>query len=102
MNTQYYGWTFVVFLCSFILNGWYLIKKWDNLTLVTLIITSSILYMVALYQVDYKWDSIQNVLAYSAKRFLFCFIPMIWFYSMSNEWVRRLLDKVDNFLALKK
>lgn len=102
MNTQYYGWTFVFFLCSFILNGWYLIRKRDNLTLLTMIITSSILYMAALYQVDYKWDSIQNVLAYSAKRFLFCFIPMIWFYSMSNGWVRQLLNKADYYLALKR
>ena len=101
MNTQYYGWTFVVLLCSFILNGWYIIKKKDNLTLLIMIIVASILYMVALYQVDYKWDTIQNVLSYSAKRFLFCFIPIIWFYSLSNNWSRQLLNGLDRFLALK-
>ena len=51
-----------------------------------MILISSALYMIALYQIDYKWDSIQNVLAYSAKRFLFCFVPMAWFYAMSNNW----------------
>ncbi len=102
MNTQFYGWTFVVLLCSFILNGWYLIKKKDNFILLTLILVSSILYMIALYQVDYKWDTIQNVLSYSAKRFLFCFIPMIWFYSMSNKWIQQLFNRLDLFLALKQ
>ncbi len=99
MNTSYYGWTFIFFLFSFLFNGWYLMKKKDNLALLVMIVTASILYMVALYQVDYKWDTIQNVLAYSAKRFLFCFIPIVWFYSMSNYWAIETLKKIDKFLT---
>ena len=60
-----------------------------------MILISSALYMIALYQIDYKWDSIQNVLAYSAKRFLFCFVRMAWFYAMSNNWIRQILKKLE-------
>lgn len=95
MNTIYYGWTFTFLLISLMLNCWYLIKKRDNLPILTMILISSVLYMIALYQIDYKWDSIQNVLAHSAKRFLFCFVPITWFYSMSNNWVKQVLKKLE-------
>ena len=36
------------------------------------LVISVIAYYFVLYQVDYKWDSVDNVLAYSAKRFNFC------------------------------
>jgi hypothetical protein len=101
-NTLHYGWTFVFFLISFVISGWHLIKKREHIALLGMMILSSFLYMMALYQIDYKWDSIQNVLAYSAKRFLFCFIPMAWFYSMSVTWVKLLFDRLEAFLALKK
>ena len=93
-NTLYYGWTFAAFLISTLINGWYLIKRKDNAALLGMITVSSVLYMIALYQIDYKWDTIQNVLAYSAKRFLFCFIPMVWFCSMSNHWVKYLFNRM--------
>ncbi len=101
-NTQYYGWTFVIMLFSLLINIRYLIKRKNNLILLTMIISSSILYAIALYQIDYKWDSIQNVLSYSAKRFLFCFIPIVWFYSTSNNLSKHLFDKIETFLALKQ
>lgn len=101
-NTLYYGWTFIAFLISFVFNIGYLIKKKDNLAMLTMIFISFILYMIVLYQIDYKWDSIQNVLAYSAKRFLFCFIPIIWFYSMSNRWSKLTFDKIELFLMCRK
>lgn len=99
LNTLYYGWTFVVFFISFLVNCRQLIKKQDNMLMLVMIIAASVLYMIALYQIEYKWDSIQNVLAYSAKRFLFCFVPIVWFYSMSNDLVKRLWVKLDTFLS---
>ena len=45
--------------------------------------------MTVLYQVDYQWDSIQNVLDFSAKRFLFCFVPMAWLFSVSVVPMRK-------------
>lgn len=95
MNTLHYGWTFIALFISLLFNSWYIIRKKDNLTILLMMIIASILYMIALYQIDYKWDSIQNVLAYSAKRFLFCFVPIAWFYSMSNNWVKQVLKKLE-------
>lgn len=94
-NTLYYGWTFIAVLISLALNIRNLLKKGDNLPLLVMMVTASVLYMIALYQIDYKWDTIHNVLAYSAKRFLFCFVPMAWFYSISNHWVQQALKKLE-------
>lgn len=99
-DTQFFGWTFAVAGISLALNAWYLVRRRDNLALLAMIAVSSVLYMFVLYQIDYKWDSIQNVLAYSAKRFFFCFIPMLWFYSLSNHWAKAAFGRLDRFLLL--
>lgn len=93
MNTQYYGWTFIVFLFSFLLNIPSLIKRKESGMILIMMLVSLALYMFVLYQIDYKWDSVQQVMAYSAKRFLFCFIPMAWFFSMANPCMERVLKK---------
>lgn len=100
-NTQYYGYTFVALILSLLANSWYLLKKRDNLALLSMFITAALLYMISLYQVNYLWDSINNVLAYSAKRFLFCFVPIAWFYASSNEWCQHVCRKLDTLLSLK-
>lgn len=98
LDSQKYGGCFGFLLLSFLCNSWFVWKKRDNLPLFLMIVLSLLLYMVMLYQIDYKWDSIHNVLAYSAKRFLFCFVPLIWFYSMSNRWVVTAFNKLETFL----
>lgn len=97
-NVQYYGWSFYAFVGSLLLNVWFLLKKRDNLALLTMIVTALALYMVALYQIDYKWDTIHNVLSYSAKRFLFCFMPLVWFFIVSNHWMASLFGRMERFL----
>lgn len=100
-NTLLYGWTFIAALVSFIINIPFLIKKRNNLALLCMIVLALIFYSIILYQIDYKWDSIHNVLAYSAKRFLYCFVPLFWFYTFTNETVLILFSKLDNYLMLK-
>lgn len=99
-DTQFFGWTVMAFSLSLLVNGWFLVKRKDNLPLLAMIVCSLLFYVIVLYQIDYKWDSIQNVLAYSAKRFFFCFVPMMWFYALSNRWAKVLFDKIDRFLLL--
>ncbi|MDR0976450.1 MAG: glycosyltransferase family 39 protein [Prevotellaceae bacterium] len=99
LNLTFYGWSFLFFALSLLLNSWNLLRRRDNLPLLTMILVASLLYMVALYQIDYKWDSIRQVLAYSAKRFLFCFIPLVWFYALTNRWAQTLLSRADRFLS---
>ncbi|MDR0769363.1 MAG: glycosyltransferase family 39 protein [Dysgonamonadaceae bacterium] len=100
--TQYYGWSFIVFLIAFLANLWFLIRKKDSLYLLLAIGLSSLFYMLILYQIDYKWDSMHNVLSYSAKRFLFCFIPMVWYFAFTNHTVSALFRRLEGFLLLRR
>jgi len=99
LNSQYYGWTFKLFLISFVLNLWFIVKKKDNLYCLFALLISIFLYMVLLYQIDYKWDTINNVLAYSAKRFIFCFVPLAWYCLSTNKIASYPLEKLDELLT---
>lgn len=101
-NTTYYGYSFYFFILAFIVNIKCIIKHKDNMSLFAMIVVAAILYMLALYHVDYKWDSIENVLSYSAKRFLFCFVPLVWFYGANTHNVKLLFMKIEDFLSFKK
>ncbi|MDR1780778.1 MAG: glycosyltransferase [Tannerella sp.] len=48
------------------------------------------------------WDDIHNVLRYSYKRFLFSFVPLVWFYIAANQNVKWLFDKAEEFMFGKK
>lgn len=100
-NTQYYGWSFVVLLLAFLVNIRNVIRKRDNLPLLAMIVLAAVFYFIVLYQIEYKWDRIENVLAYSAKRFLFCFIPCVWYYAATSRIVVTGLDKLQKFLSFK-
>lgn len=100
-NTQYYGWSFVVLLLAFLVNIRNVIRKRDNLPLLVMIVLSALFYVIVLYQIEYKWDKIENVLAYSAKRFLFCFIPCVWYYAVTSKIIVTGLNKLEKFLSLK-
>ncbi len=99
-NTFYYGWTFYFVVVSLVLNGWYLIKEKDNLTALFVLITGLLLYGITLYQIDYVWDTIENILNHSAKRFLFCFVPIAWFYVWTNKISTTPLRRIDEWLDL--
>jgi hypothetical protein len=101
-HTQYYGWTFIVFLIVFLANLWFFIRKKDSLYVLLAIGLSSLFYVLILYQIDYKWDTMHNVLSYSAKRFLFCFVPMVWYFSLSNHAVSVLFRKMERWLTVNR
>lgn len=102
LNAEFYGWTFFGLIISLLLNGWFLIKQQNNLTPLLVLIGSILLYGIMLYQIDYVWDTIDNVLAYSAKRFIFCFIPLAWYYSLTNKAIATPLKRIDALLNLSK
>jgi len=99
-NISYYGWTFSFLLISLIINLWYLIKNRDNLTTLLVLVGSIALYTLILYQIDYVWDTIQNVLQYSTKRFIFCFVPIAWYYASTNKVVASFLLRADKWMNL--
>ncbi len=57
-------------------------------------------YYFVLYQIDYKWDCIYNVLAYSAKRFFFCFVPVAWYSIVTTYPVTSLFKWAEKTLGL--
>lgn len=90
LDTQLFGISFLFFAFTLPFNGWFTWRRRDNAALLCLIALSLLAYMALLYQIDYKWDSIYNVLTHSAKRFLFCFLPLAWFYALSGRGIARL------------
>lgn len=101
-NTTFYGYTFYVLLIAFLTNLWFLIKKKDNMYLLIGLVLSFVFYIIILYQIDYVWDKITNVLSYSAKRFMFCFVPIVWYYAFSNGATQWITKKLEQFLSLKQ
>lgn len=102
INTQYYGWTFTAWLLALIANAWFAVKRRDSLWLLSAFVISFVAYFVVLYQIEYKWDRIENVLNYSAKRFLFCYVPVAWFYVVTCYPVRTCMQKLDDWLSCNR
>ncbi len=99
-NTQYYGWTFTVLLLAIIGDAWFMIKhRNSDIAKLFAIAAGVFLYFLVLYQIDYRWDSINNVLSYSAKRFMFCFVPMAWYFTATCEPVAKAMKKFDDWMA---
>ena len=112
----YYGWTFHLFAIVLVASiiGRYIISRirkksqhtstdshnYSELLVPAALLISVIGYYLLLYQVDYKWDSIDNVLAYSAKRFNFCFVPLAWYYIADAAPVNRLFTWLEKVLGL--
>ncbi len=98
----FYGWTFKAFLLFVVLDLWFIIKRRDNLPLLGMILLGILLYALIIYHVDYVWDSMQNVLNYSTKRFFFCFVPMCWYFVATGQVTQWCSHHIERFLALKK
>lgn len=64
------------------------------------LLISVIAYYFILYQVDYKWDSIDNVLAYSAKRFNFCYVPIAWYFIACSALINKPLTWLESKIGL--
>lgn len=99
LDTHLFGISFLFFAFTLPFNSWFTLRHRDNAALLFLIVVSLLTYMVMLYQIDYTWDSIYNVLTHSAKRFLFCFLPLVWFYALSGRGIARLFLRLEERLG---
>lgn len=102
VTEAYYGWTFTVLLISCIITLFFIRrdkKVWIGWSIFVILIVG---YALALYQVDYLWDSIQNVLNYSAKRFFFSFVPLAWYIAATNYPIAKIFEQIDNRLSFKR
>jgi hypothetical protein len=98
LNTQYYGLSVVLFGLLLLGNVWNLFRKGDQAALVVATLGVMLLYTLIIYQINYVWDSIENVLRYSYKRFFFAFIPLMWFYIATNGITKWVTQKTDRLL----
>ena len=98
-NTQYYGWTFAALLLAVLADVYFMVRRRADIAKLVTFVLALFFYGVVLYQVDYKWDSINNVLAYSAKRYMFCFVPVAWYFVVTCMPVSAVMKKFDAFMG---
>ena len=101
-KAPYYGWTFIIFLIALLLNVIRIARHGEWWSVLIAFFCPLVLYFIILYQIDYIWDSLTNVINFSAKRFLFCFVPIAWFYIASNHIINSLFTKLDSQLSFRK
>jgi hypothetical protein len=94
----YYGFTFIAFPLILLTNVWHVFRKGDQLVTLLLIVISWAVYTILVYQIDYLWDTLENVMRYSYKRFLFSFVPLLWFYVAAGRNINLLFEKIDDFV----
>jgi hypothetical protein len=98
LNTDYYGIGVITFGLFLLLNLWNLIRKGDQAATAFAAVGVMLLYTLLIYHINFVWDSLENVLRFSYKRFLFSFIPLMWFYIGTNGIVRWVTEKADKML----
>ncbi|MDR2423940.1 MAG: hypothetical protein LBD59_04350 [Prevotellaceae bacterium] len=97
-SPAYYGVIFIVFPLIAVSNLRHIIRHGDQLVTLLLILLAWIFYTVLVYQIDYIWDTLENVMRYSYKRFLFSFMPLLWFYVAAGKNIRIIFEKIDDFV----
>ena len=98
-NQQFYGWTFIAAFLAFLSSLYFVVKKKETIMVFGVICVSLLFSILILYHVDYVWDSMYNVLAYSAKRYLFCFVPLAWYFTLTVFPISKGLQEIDKKLS---
>lgn len=100
LGCGYYGWTFPLVVVALIANGKAMWKTKDNLHVFIGLLLSFLFYFILLYQIDYVWDTLDNVINYSAKRFYFCQVPLAWFFIVTCHTIQVFFGKVEERLKI--
>ncbi|MDR0349582.1 MAG: glycosyltransferase family 39 protein [Tannerella sp.] len=97
-NTTYYSLTFIVFGLAILASLFFMIKKRTNYELPGMFLISLLCFCILVYQIEYNWDSLENVMNYSCKRFLFCFVPIAWAFTFTNPLMEKVNDWFNKML----
>lgn len=100
-STSYYGIAYHLFFIVLLLNIRSIILKKDMLLLISFYFMVHILYSLLIYQVDPKSSAgsdIPGFMTMSYKRYVFCFIPLMYFYIASNNLLVKAFKKIDDYL----
>ena len=102
ITSTYYGWTFHLFLLVVVLNFILFKKGKATLHVAGALLLAFVLYFVLLYHINYIWDTLDHVMNFSAKRFLFCYVPIAWYYIVSNGIVGQLFHQLESHINFRR
>lgn len=102
-DTQLYGVGFWILYFMFFLNiilHFTKISRWnmDLAAFMFIAFGAWFLYTFLYYQMNYIQASMEIFMTASYKRGMFCFVPLVWFYIISNKSSVWLFQKLDNIL----
>lgn len=94
-SSQYYGATVLLFITMIIINLKHIIMNKDNVILLISIFSSFIIYVSIFYLIDtdYTNNTMEGWIFSGYKRGLFCFFPLMLFYSANNKISRKLFNE---------
>lgn len=102
VNSTFFGYTVYVFFAAFVVSLYFAFKRktlyLENCGIVMLAL---LFYALIIYHIEYVWDSLANVLNYSVMRFLFCFVPLVWYIAFQIPPVRKCFAILDDKLAFR-
>ncbi|OJV54840.1 MAG: hypothetical protein BGO31_15960 [Bacteroidetes bacterium 43-16] len=101
-SAQFFGITPYIGILSLILS--LIALKWGkkDLLFFSLICITFALYLLLVNQMKLKFDSMENIIQFSGKRFLFGMAILIWLSLASNRYISLLFDKLHRSLSRKK
>ncbi len=96
----YYGITSFTLLVAIIINIKNLLKKEKKeLLFLGALFLAFFSYLMLIYLMNIKYDSVDNIMRHSAKRFFFGYIILMWYYISTNHITTMLFKKVEKFLT---
>lgn len=101
-STQFFGISPYIGVISLILAVIAFRSEKKNLVFAILVPLTCLLYLLLINQMKLKFDTIDNIIKYSGKRFLFGMIILVWFSFASNKYVSLAFDKLHRSLSRKK
>ncbi len=98
LSETYYGLVIYGFLLVVVLNVKFIIKNLDNVGLILAIALIIVFYLGLINQLQLRYDSVDNILKYSAKRFFFGPIIVMCFYLSNNALMKKAFEYIHNQL----
>lgn len=99
LTQNYYGWTFIALGLAALVGIYFLIRRKARFDVLWVSLGALAFYVLILYHVDYVWDSLSNVLAYSAKRYMFCFVPLAWYFTVTVYPIGKFFQVADEKMS---
>ena len=98
-SNNYYGITIYVFFSAIVFNLIRIYSKKDSLVTLIVILIPLFGYLFLINQIELRSDSIDNIMKYSAKRFFFGIVILMWFYIVQSFPFKQIFYTLDTFLS---